>query len=94
MNIQITNHKTTSSEQFEQVLEECQELHDARDVYFDRFLLVSSAPNARKHIINEAIDLAKASLKYAVTLCEENNLDFAEELKKNDEKNRVRGYCD
>ncbi len=92
MRIQITNHNTTSSEQFDKLLEECQELHDARELFFDKFLFTENVPKVRKHIINEAIDLAKASLKYAVTLAEENGIDFEEELKKNDEKNEKRGY--
>ncbi len=31
-------------------------------------------------------------LKYLFKFCEENNIDLVEELKKNDEKNEVRGY--
>ena len=78
--LKTTKHDTTSSEQFKKIEEECLELQD--EYWFD---------NDEK-CIQEAIDLAKATIKFAYTRASELGLNFDYELAKNDKKNEDRNY--
>ena len=77
--LKLTNHKTTVSGQIEHLKSEVLELDkELQSLEF-------------KKAIDEAIDVAKCSLKLAKTMCE-NDEEFREALKRNHFKNEERGY--
>lgn len=80
--LQLTAHPTNVEQQIEKINEELKEVNEA---FYN---------NDVENTIDELIDLAKCSMKLAVTLCESQNSSIYGKIDNNNHKNEIRGYHD